>query len=81
MTGYSDYVLGLIPVALLGITFLLFEVGLSMQMAVPIGGGAAAALVAHAMFVRGPVAGTPQRVVDSPARSAGPEGGVPPQAD
>ena len=35
MTGYHDYVLGLIPVALLGITFALEGLGWSMQVAVP----------------------------------------------
>ena len=58
MTEYHDYVLGLIPAALLGITALLALAGLSVQMAVPVGGGAAALLIAHAMFVRGPVTAT-----------------------
>ncbi|QLG62581.1 hypothetical protein [Halorarum salinum] len=55
MTGYHDYVLGLIPAALVGITALLALGGLSLQMAVPVGGGVSALLIAHAMFVRGPV--------------------------
>lgn len=54
MTGYHDYVLGLIPAALLGITAVLALAGLSVQMAVPVGGGVSALLIAHAMFVRGP---------------------------
>ena len=83
MTGYHDYVLGLIPAALLGTTLLLEGLGWSMQVAVPIGGATATALVAHAMFVRGPT--TDSVVPDSPARStghnAGPNGGPPANAD
>lgn len=60
MTGYHDYVLGLIPAALLGITSLLALTGLPVRAAVPVGGGVAALLVAHAMFVRGPVAAAPE---------------------
>ncbi|MES3160931.1 MAG: hypothetical protein PPP55_05095 [Halorubrum sp.] len=55
MTGYYDYVLGLIPAALIGITAFLNLVGLSLQAALPVGAGVAAALMAHAMFVRGPM--------------------------
>lgn len=58
MTGYHDYVLGLIPAALLGITALLALAGLPVQAAVPVGGGVSALLIAHAMFVRGPVTAT-----------------------
>lgn len=54
MIGYHDYVLGLIPAALLGITALLALAGLPMRAAVPVGGGVSALLIAHAMFVRGP---------------------------
>ena len=78
MTGYHDYVLGLIPVALLGITFALEGLGWSMQVAVPIGGAVAAGLVGHAMFVRGPV--SDPMVPDSPARPTGPETGGSPGA-
>lgn len=59
MTGYHDYVLGLIPVVLLGFTLLLESLGWSLRVAVPIAGFAAATLVAHAMFVRGPVTSSP----------------------
>ena len=59
MTGYHDYVLGLIPAALLGITALLALVGFPLQVAVPVGGGVSSLLIAHAMFVRGPGSVTP----------------------
>lgn len=55
MTGYYDIVLGVIPVALVGITALLVTVGLPIMAAV---GGAAAVTVAvmgHALFVRSPI--------------------------
>ncbi|MFC7136920.1 hypothetical protein [Halobaculum litoreum] len=78
MTGYHDYVLGLIPAALLGITFMLEGLGWSMQVAVPVGGAVAAGLVAHAMFVRGPA--SDPMVADSPARPGAPEAGTGPRA-
>jgi len=52
MTGYHDYVLCLI---LLGPIALSSVVGLPVRVAVAVGGAAAALLVGHAMFVRGPV--------------------------
>ena len=57
MTGYYDYVLGLIPVALIGVTASLTLVGLSVTSALPVGAAVAGAVMAHAMFVRNPVAG------------------------
>ncbi|ESP87219.1 hypothetical protein [Candidatus Halobonum tyrrellensis] len=72
MTGYHDYVLGLIPAALLGITALLSTTGLSVQAAVPVGGGVAALLVAHAMFVRGPVTASPTPDAPDAAAQSGP---------
>ena len=54
MTGYYDIVLGLIPVALLGITAALVLVGISFTAAVPLGAGAAMAIIGHAMFVNTP---------------------------
>ena len=56
MTGYYDYVLGLIPVALIGVTASLTLVGLSVTSALPFGAVAAGTVMAHAMFVRNPVA-------------------------
>ncbi|RQG90577.1 hypothetical protein [Natrarchaeobius chitinivorans] len=54
MTGYYDIVLGLIPVALLGITAALTLVGLSMTTAIPIGAFVAMGIIGHAMFVNTP---------------------------
>ena len=72
MTGYHDYVLGLIPAALLGITALLATTGLPVRMAVPVGGGAAALLIAHAMFVRGPVTSSPAAEAPDASAQSGP---------
>lgn len=58
MTGYYDIVLGLIPVALLGITAALTFVGLSVTTAIPAGAFAAMVLMGHAMFVNTPVDST-----------------------
>lgn len=59
MAGYYDLVLGLIPLALLGLTAALTVVGVSMTAAVPFGAVVAIGLIGHAMFVNAPV--------DSPA--------------
>ena len=39
MTGYYDYVLGLIPLTLLGLTAILFVAGFGLTTAVPVGAG------------------------------------------
>lgn len=70
MTGYYDYVLGLIPATLFAVTITLSVLGIPLSTAVPVGGGAAALLVGHALFVNGPVDDTPE-VPDATA-SAGP---------
>ncbi|MFC7187330.1 hypothetical protein [Halorubrum yunnanense] len=57
MIGYYDYVLGLIPAALIGVTAVLNLVGLSLTAALPGGALVAGAIMAHAIFVRNPVAG------------------------
>ncbi|QLK26201.1 hypothetical protein HYG81_00835 [Natrinema zhouii] len=68
MTGYYDIVLGLIPVALLGITAALTFVGISLTAAVPVGSLVAMTIIGHAMFVN-----TPADVADEPrSRSARP---------
>ncbi len=54
MTGYYDIVLGLIPVALVGITAALTVVGLTLTTAVPIAAFVAITLMGHAMFVNAP---------------------------
>ena len=67
MTGYYDIVLGLIPVALLGITAALSLVGLSLTAAVPVGAFVAMAIIGHAMFVN-----TPSDVTDEAQSSRPP---------
>ncbi|MCU4741495.1 hypothetical protein OB955_11115 [Halobacteria archaeon AArc-m2/3/4] len=57
MAGYYDIVLGLIPVALVGITAALTVVGISLTTAVPFGAIIAIGLIGHAMFVNAPVDG------------------------
>lgn len=56
MNRYYDLVLGLIPLALLGVSALLHVAGFSLTTAVPMGGFVSAGIIGHAMFVRGPVA-------------------------
>ncbi|OYR54103.1 hypothetical protein [Halorubrum halodurans] len=68
MSRYYDYVLGLIPAALIGVTAFLNLVGLSLTAAVPVGAGIAVALMGHAMFVRAPL--------DDAARTADAAGGA-----
>ncbi|WP_144921952.1 hypothetical protein [Halorubrum salsamenti] len=55
MTGYYDYVLGLIPAALIGVTAFLNLIGLSLTAALPGGALAAGIIMAHAVFVKAPV--------------------------
>ena len=55
MTTYYDVVLGLIPLALVGLGGGLQIVGVSQTTAILFGGIVAVALVGHALFVRGPV--------------------------
>ncbi|MFC7045927.1 hypothetical protein ACFQH6_11350 [Halobacteriaceae archaeon GCM10025711] len=55
MAGYYDLILGLIPLALFGITGTLHFGGFALTSAVPIAGFVAVGLVGHALFVNGPV--------------------------
>lgn len=55
MTGYYDVVLGLIPLALIGITGVLTLAGVEVTTAVPVGATVSVGLIGHAMFVRAPV--------------------------
>ena len=55
MSGYYDYVLGLIPAALIGVTAALYLAGMSTTAALPGGALVAGAIMAHAMFVRAPI--------------------------
>ncbi|MFD1512564.1 hypothetical protein [Halomarina rubra] len=59
MTGYYDIVLGLIPLALLGISGGLYVAGFAVPTAVSIAGLVAVTLVGHALFVRAPTDPTP----------------------
>ena len=54
MAHYYDLVLGLIPLALGGITTVLAAVGVSLTLAVPLAAAVAVALIGHGMFVRSP---------------------------
>ncbi|MCL9816293.1 hypothetical protein [Natronocalculus amylovorans] len=64
MTGYYDYVLGLIPVSLIGITAMLSVIGLPLTLAVPVGAAVAIAIIGHAVFVNVPVS-NPQPMTDT----------------
>lgn len=70
MTGYYDYVLGLIPVAMLGITALLTFVGFSLSLAVPVGASVSALVIGHALFVNGPVAPAPEPATTAQTQQA-----------
>ena len=54
MALYYDLVLGLIPLALGGITTVLAVLGVSLSLAVPFAAAVAVALIGHGMFVRSP---------------------------
>ncbi|TKX75814.1 hypothetical protein EXE46_01575 [Halorubrum sp. GN11_10-6_MGM] len=75
MAGYYDYVLGLIPAVLIGVTAFLTHVGLTLTAALPAGAAAAAAIVAHAMFVRAPVTADAPADASRPGRGEGGPGG------
>lgn len=72
MIGYYDYVLGLIPAALIGVTAALTLVGLSLTAGLSGGALVAGVIVAHALFVKAPVAGeAPARIDRAGERSVG----------
>lgn len=52
--NYYDLILGLIPLALLGLTAILSTAGLALTAAVPLAGTISAGMIGHAMFVRTP---------------------------
>ncbi|UPV74709.1 hypothetical protein M0R89_01235 [Halorussus limi] len=52
--NYYDLILGLIPLALLGLTALLTTVGVGLTAAVPVAGAVSVGMIGHAMFVRTP---------------------------
>ena len=70
MSRYYDYVLGLIPTALIGVTVLLSAVGVSWHAAVPAGAAIAIGVMAHAMFVRAPRPAPAAAVVDAAASAS-----------
>ncbi|AFK20542.1 hypothetical protein E6P09_12425 [Haloferax mediterranei ATCC 33500] len=72
MTGYYDYILGLIPLALIGITGSLVVVGLQLTMAVPMAAGVAALLTGHALFVNGPSSSSPSTPIHRLDEHTGP---------
>jgi hypothetical protein len=79
MTEYYDYVLGLIPTVLMGVSGVLNAAGVSSTAAVPAGAIAALVLMCHAMFVRDPSPDAAGTSVGSPtpARSANSSDSVP----
>lgn len=70
-TGYYDYVLGLIPAALVGISGVLMAIGAPLVVAVPVGAAVALGLMAHAIFVEGPV-DEPDVTVSNAGTAGGP---------
>lgn len=54
MTCYYDYVLGLIPAVMIGVTAALSVAGVSLTTSLPIGAAGAIAVIAHALFVNVP---------------------------
>jgi hypothetical protein len=55
MTEYYDAVLGLIPLALVGIAGALTIAGFDLTTAVPLGALVSVGVIGHAMFVNAPV--------------------------
>lgn len=52
--NYYDLVLGLIPLALIGIAGPLVVTGVDLAVAVPLAGSVSLGLIGHALFVNGP---------------------------
>lgn len=65
MTGYYDIVLGLIPLAMAGITGGLMLAGFALTTALPMASVVAVGLIGHAMFVNAPVDTVPAETVQS----------------
>lgn len=71
MTGYYDIVLGLIPLAMAGITGGLILAGFALTTAIPLASVVAVGLIGHAMFVRAPVdQPTPEAAQAEPIQTA-----------
>jgi hypothetical protein len=60
MTGYYDVILGLIPLAMGGVTAALLYAGLGLTTALPLASLVAMGLIGHAMFVNAPVDAPPK---------------------
>ncbi|WP_128477973.1 hypothetical protein [Halorussus pelagicus] len=72
MTGYYDFILGLIPLSLIGVTATLSVLGFSLTSAVPLAASIPVALIGHALFVNSPVEDTqssPETVESSSSTS------------
>ncbi|KTG08329.1 hypothetical protein AUR64_19025 [Haloprofundus marisrubri] len=65
MTGYYDYVLGLIPLVLFGVTAILTTAGVGLTTAVPIAAIGSVGIMGHALFVNGPVESQPGAVTQN----------------
>ena len=65
MTRYYDYVLGLIPAVMLGLTAILFLAGIQLTMAVPVGAAGSVLVIGHALFVNVP--GQSEPTADQPS--------------
>ena len=55
MIGYYDFVLGLVPATLLGVSGALHVAGIDLAVAVPLAGAVAAGVIGHGLFVNAPV--------------------------
>lgn len=64
MVGYYDAVLGIIPLVMFGLAGGLYAIGMTLGLAVILGGTVAAGVIAHAMFVRAPIDDAPKGSAD-----------------
>ena len=70
MPEYYDYVLGLIPLTLFGLTGGLLQTGLALTQALPIAAAVTIGIIGHGLFVR-PPSGTQAGGRSSENRSTG----------
>lgn len=70
MAQYYDLILGLIPLALGGITTVLVALGVSLTVAVPLAAAVSVALIGHGMFINSPVTESTPRTDATPVNSA-----------
>lgn len=71
MANYYDFVLGFIPLALLGLGGGLHVAGLALTTALTVGGLVAVGLVGHALFVNGPVDAPAPEMAETVETSSG----------